>query len=82
MRKMVSPAVVVLIVASVALTGCASKEFVQEQIAASEQRTDAKVGEVQSSVEKAQQEISALQAKDADLQKQIADLTHRPHNRK
>jgi len=75
MRKVVSPAVVVLVVASVALTGCASKTFVQEQISASEQRTDAKIGEVQSSVEKSQQEISALQAKDADLQNQINQLS-------
>jgi outer membrane protein OmpA-like peptidoglycan-associated protein len=72
---MVSPAVVVLVIASVALTGCATKEYVQEQIAASDQRGDAKVGEVQSSVEEVQQEISQLQAKDADLQNQINQLS-------
>ena len=75
MRKILSPAVVVLLVAGLTLTGCASKTFVQEQVQASEQRTDAKVGEVQSSVEQNQKEIGDLQAKDKELEGQIAKLS-------
>jgi outer membrane protein OmpA-like peptidoglycan-associated protein len=67
--------VVVLLVAGLTLTGCASKSFVQEQVQASEQRTDAKIGEVQSSVEQNQKEIGDLQAKDKELEGQIAKLS-------
>ena len=74
MRKTLIPAVVLLVVA-VALTGCATKKYVNEQVAAGDQVAAAKIGEVQTSVEANQKAISDLQAKDADLQKQIATLS-------
>jgi len=74
MRKTLIPAVVLLVVA-VALTGCATKKYVNEQVAAGDQVTAAKIGEVQTSVEANQKAVSDLQAKDADLQKQITALS-------
>jgi len=75
MRKYVSPALVVLLVAGLTLTGCASKKYVQEQIGNSEATTNAKIGEVQSGVEGNQKEISALHQKDAEMEKQLAELS-------
>ncbi len=75
MRKLVSPAMVILLVAGLTLTGCATKSYVQEQVQASEGRTDAKIGEVNSSVEENQAEISKLHQKDQELEKQIAELS-------
>ena len=75
MRKTLVPAVVLVVVAGLALTGCATKKYVNEQVAAGDQVTAAKIGEVQTSVEASQKSISDLQAKDADLQKQIATLS-------
>jgi len=75
MRKTLVPAVVLLVVAGLALTGCATKKFVNEQVAASDKVTATKIGEVQTSVEANQKAVSDLQAKDADLQKQISALS-------
>jgi len=75
MRKSLVPAVVLVVVAGLALTGCATKKYVNEQVAAGDQVTAAKIGEVQTSVEANQKSISDLQAKDADLQKQISELS-------
>jgi peptidoglycan-associated lipoprotein len=75
MRKTLIPAVVVLVVAGLALTGCATKKYVTEQIAASDQVTATKISEVQTSVETNQKAISDLQAKDADLQNQINEIS-------
>jgi outer membrane protein OmpA-like peptidoglycan-associated protein len=74
MRKILVPAVVLLVVA-VVFTGCATKKYVNEQVAAGDQVNAAKIGEVQTSVEANQKSITDLQAKDADLQKQIATLS-------
>ena len=75
MRKFVSPTLVMLLIAGLTLTGCATKEFVREEIAASEQRSDAKIGEVQGSVEQNQKAIGDLQAKDAEIEKKLAELS-------
>lgn len=75
MRKTLVPAVVLVVVAGLALTGCATKKYVNEQVAAGDQVAAAKIGEVQTSVEASQKAISDLQAKDADLQKQINELS-------
>jgi outer membrane protein OmpA-like peptidoglycan-associated protein len=66
---------VILLVAGLTLTGCATKKYVHEQISTSEATTNAKVGEIQSSVEANQKEITALHAKDAEMAKQIANLS-------
>jgi outer membrane protein OmpA-like peptidoglycan-associated protein len=75
MRKFVSPAIVILLVAGLTVTGCATKKYVQEQVSNSEATTNGKISEVQSSVETNQKEISALQQKDADLQSQIDKMS-------
>jgi outer membrane protein OmpA-like peptidoglycan-associated protein len=66
---------VVLLIAGLTLTGCATKKYVDEAVQSSEGRTDTKVGEVQTSVEQNQKEISNLQAKDKELEAQIAQLS-------
>ena len=73
MRKMFSPALVLLLVAAVGLTGCATKKWVNEQVSAFGQVTNTKIHEVQDSVEVNQKEISDLHAKDAELEKEIAN---------
>jgi outer membrane protein OmpA-like peptidoglycan-associated protein len=62
-------------VLTLGLTGCATEKYVQEQVAASEGRTNAKIGEVQTSVEDAQAGISKLQAKDAEIEEKLAKLS-------
>jgi outer membrane protein OmpA-like peptidoglycan-associated protein len=75
MRKIVSPALVILLVAGLTLTGCATKKYVREQVDASEATTNAKVGEVQTSVEANQNEITALHKKDAEMEQRLNDLS-------
>jgi peptidoglycan-associated lipoprotein len=75
MRKFVSPAIVILLVAGLTVTGCASKKYVQEQVANSESVTNGKISEVQTSVEGNQKEITALHQKDAEMQKQLDQLS-------
>jgi len=75
MRKFVSPAIIILLVAGLTVTGCASKKYVQEQVANSESVTNGKIGEVQTSVETNQKEISGLHQKDAEMQKQLDKMT-------
>jgi len=75
MRKLFSPAMVVLLIAGLALTGCATKTYVNEQVQAAEQRSDTKIGEVQTSVEDAQQKIGKLQESDTAQDQKIAELS-------
>lgn len=75
MRKLFSPAMIVLLVAGLALTGCATKEYVNEQVQAAEKRSDTKIGEVQTSLEDAQKKIGKLQESDAEQNEKIARLS-------
>lgn len=75
MRKMMSPALVILLVVGFSLTGCATKTYVQEQVDAADQRMSAKVGEVQTSVEGNQKAIGELEANDAAMDKEIKKLS-------
>jgi len=75
MRRYISPALVVLLVAGLSLTGCATKTFVQEQVNASEQRSNAKVSEVQTSVETNQKAISNVEQKTAALETEVKKLS-------
>ncbi len=75
MRKFVSPAIVILLVAGLSVTGCASKKYVQEQVANSESVTNGKIGEVQTSVEGNQKEITGLHQKDTEMQGQLDKLS-------
>ena len=75
MRKMMSPALVILLVVGFSLTGCATKTYVQEQVDAAEQRTTAKVGEVQNSVESNQKAIGDLEVREAALEAEVKKLS-------
>jgi outer membrane protein OmpA-like peptidoglycan-associated protein len=75
MRKSLTPAIVLLCVAALTLTGCASKKYVNEKVASADEMTATKIGEVQTSVEGNQKAISDLQAKDKQLEDQIAKLS-------
>ena len=75
MRKVLTPALVVVVVLGLSLTGCATKKFVNEQIAAESQVTQTKIQEVQTSVEGNQKEISSLASKQASLEAEVAKLS-------
>jgi peptidoglycan-associated lipoprotein len=75
MRKILSPALVVLLVATVGLTGCATEKWVNEQISAFGQVTNTKIHEVQDATEQNQKEISDLSAKQASLEKDVAKIS-------
>jgi len=75
MRKILSPALVLLLVAAVGLTGCATKKWVNEQVSAFGQVTNTKIHEVQDSVEANQKAISELSAKQAALETEVATLS-------
>ena len=75
MRKFFSPALAVVLVLGLSLTGCATKKFVDEQISAHGKVTQTKIHEVQTSVEANQKEISDLAAKQAALEADVAKLS-------
>jgi len=75
MRKVLSPALVVVLVLGLSLTGCATKKYVNEQIAEFDQVTNTKIHEVQDSVEKNQKEISELAANQEALAADVAALS-------
>jgi len=76
MRKSLSVSLVALTaVAGLSLSGCATKEYVQQQVQASQKVTEAKVAEVQTSVEANQAEIGKLHQKDTELTGQITKLS-------
>ncbi|HSO23937.1 MAG TPA: OmpA family protein [Chondromyces sp.] len=75
MRKIFSPALAVVLVLGLSLTGCATKKFVDEQISAHGKVTQTKIHEVQTSVEANQKEISDLAAKQAALEADVAKLS-------
>ena len=75
MRKSLTVSLVVLAAAGFGLSGCATKEYVQEQVQASQQVTEAKIAEVNTSVEANQAEISKLHKTDAELSGKIAKLS-------
>ena len=75
MRKTLSPVLVLLLVASVGLTGCATKKYVDEQLAAQGQVTSTRISEVEGMTEKNQKEISDLAAKQAALEKDVAEMS-------
>jgi outer membrane protein OmpA-like peptidoglycan-associated protein len=75
MRKTLSPALVVLLVLAVGLSGCASKKWVNEQISEYGQVTNTKIHEVQDATEANQKEISELAAKQAALEAEVAELS-------
>jgi outer membrane protein OmpA-like peptidoglycan-associated protein len=75
MRKIFSPALAVVLVLGLSLTGCATKKYVDEQVSAHGKVTQTKIHEVQTSVETNQKEISDLAAKQAALEADVAKLS-------
>ena len=75
MRKSLTPAIVLMCVAALTLTGCATKKYVNEQVAAGDNLTNQKVAEVQTSVETNQKAISDLDAKTAKLETAYNNLS-------
>lgn len=75
MRKVLSPALAVVVVLGLSLTGCATKKYVDEQITTHGKVTQTKIHEVQTSVEANQKEISDLAAKQAALEADVAKLS-------
>jgi len=75
MRKSLIVSIAVLAVVGLTLSGCATKEYVQETVNSSLQNTNAKLAEVESSVEQNQAEISKLHEKDAQLDAKIQKLS-------
>jgi outer membrane protein OmpA-like peptidoglycan-associated protein len=66
---------VVLLIAGVTLTGCATKTYVNDQIATHDGVASTKMSEIQSSVEENQKAISDLEAKDAELEARIDKIS-------
>jgi peptidoglycan-associated lipoprotein len=58
-----------------ALSGCATKTYVGEQVDASKRATDVKIGEVQTQVESTQNDVKGLKDSDARQNQQIAQLS-------
>ncbi|MGQ9835464.1 MAG: OmpA family protein [Thermoanaerobaculaceae bacterium] len=56
-------------------TGCATKEYVQEQVAQSQKVTEAKIAEVQKQVEATQMDVANLKKSDAEQNAKIAELS-------
>lgn len=69
--------VALVAVAGVALlaTGCATKEYVQEQVAQAQKVTEAKISEVQKQVEATQMDVANLKKSDAEQNAKIAQLS-------
>jgi peptidoglycan-associated lipoprotein len=65
----------VLAVAALGLSGCATKSYVQQEVAKATSASDAKIGEVQKQVESNQQDISNLKKSDDMQNQQIAQLS-------
>jgi peptidoglycan-associated lipoprotein len=75
MRKSLLFVLAVGLIVGLGLTGCATKTYVQEQVAASAKAQDAKIGEVQKQVEATQMDVTNLKKSDDMQNEQIAKLS-------
>jgi peptidoglycan-associated lipoprotein len=75
MRKSLLGVLAVGLVVTLGVTGCATKTYVQEQVAAAEKAQDAKIGEVQKQVEATQMDITNIKKVDAEQSAAIAKLS-------
>ena len=75
MRKSWFGVVAVGLVLALGLSGCATKTYVQEQVAEATRASDAKIGEVQTQVESNQMDIENLKKSDAKQNEQLAKLS-------
>ncbi len=75
MRKSLLGVLAVGLVVALGVTGCATKTYVQEQVATVGKASDAKIGEVQKQVEATQMDVTNLKKSDATQNEQIAKLS-------
>jgi len=75
MRKSMWVGLAVILVVSLGVSGCASKTYVQEEVAKATQASDAKIGEVQKQVEATQMDVANLKKSDQSQNEQLAKLS-------
>ena len=75
MRKSLWVVLAMALVVTLGVTGCATKTYVQEQVAAATKASDAKIGEVQKQVEATQMDVTNLKKSDATQTDQLAKLS-------
>ncbi len=75
MRKSMWIVLAVVLVVALGVSGCATKKFVQQEVANSAKATDAKIGEVQKQVEANQMDVANLKKSDAAQTEQIGKLS-------
>lgn len=75
MKRSMLGVMAVALVLAVGLTGCATKTYVNEQVAAASKASDAKIGDVQKQVETAQMDIANLKKSDEAQNAEIASLS-------
>ncbi len=75
MRKSMWVCLAVVLVLALGVSGCATKTFVQEQVATATKASDAKIGEVQKQVEATQMDVANLKTSDASQNQQLATLS-------
>ena len=75
MRKSMWVVLAVVLVVALGVSGCATKKFVQQEVANSAKATDAEIGEVQKQVEANQMDVANLKKSDAAQTEQIGKLS-------
>jgi len=75
MRKSLLVVLAAALVVTLGVTGCATKEYVNEQVAAATKASDAKIGEVQKQVEATQMDVTNLKKSDTAQNEQLAKLS-------
>jgi peptidoglycan-associated lipoprotein len=75
MRKSLLVVLAVGLVVALSVTGCATKTYVQEQVAAAAKTQDTKIGEVQKQVEATQMDVTNLKKSDDMQNEQLAKLS-------
>lgn len=75
MRKSMWLVLAVVLVIALGVSGCATKKFVQQEVANATKATDAKIGEVQKQVEANQMDVANLKKSDAAQTEQIGKLS-------
>jgi len=75
MRKSLWGVLAVVLVVALGVTGCATKSYVQEQVAQASKASDAKIGEVQKQVEATQMDVTNLKSTQTAQADQIAKLS-------
>jgi len=75
MRKSLWGVLTVALVAALGVTGCATKSYVQDQVAQASKASDAKIGEVQKQVEATQMDVTNLKTTQTAQADQIAKLS-------